>query len=125
MRKTTITLCVVLLSIPAVAETVSKQAWGTQMEAALAASFCQSDAYYRQCFSISASQCKETASSVTKACLAKSGADIPDPLQQPADGTRWGNIVGRCAGNAFEAAQAQAKQQNSRCQDAKNWLPSK
>ena len=93
-----------------------------QMEAALAASFCQSEAYYRQCFSISASQCEETAKSVTKVCLEKSDTDIPDPLEQPADGSRWGNIVGRCAGIEFEAAQAEAKQHTARCENAENWL---
>jgi len=111
-----------LFSMPTQAETVDKKTWVDAMETALPAYFCKSDSYFRQCFSVSASQCEETASSVTRLCLAKSSAEIPDLLVQPTDGSHWGREVGRCAGIAYEAALIQNKVKSNLCANAENWL---
>ena len=72
------------------------------MVTALPVAFCAPAQYFRQCFSVSAVECEETSASAVRVCLAKYDADIPALLVQPKDGTRAGQIVGECAGNAYE-----------------------
>ncbi len=92
------------------------------MEIALPATFCSQQMYFRQCFTIDAIECEEIASSVTRLCLQKYKEDIPGVLEQPQDGTKWGTIIGRCAGSAFEVSLNKKKINNEKCNDATNWM---
>jgi hypothetical protein len=100
---------------------VSKNDWLTAMKSALPAAFCNSQMYFRQCFEVSAEECEETAASTTRICLKNNESEIPDVLHQPKDGTRWGTVVGECAGSAYETTLIKKRISNSKCNDISNW----
>lgn len=112
---------ILLLPIYAQAVEVNKAEWIDAMSTALPTAFCNSSQYFRQCFSITAHECEETAASATRICLSKNSANIPHVLHQPKDGTHWGTIIGKCAGEAFEASLASKRINNSKCNDINNW----
>ena len=91
------------------------------MVTALPVAFCAPAQYFRQCFSVSAVECEETSASAVRVCLAKYDADIPALLVQPKDGTRAGQIVGECAGNAYEVTLSKSRISNAKCNDLNNW----
>jgi len=66
-------------------------------------------------------ECEETALSATRICLRKYGAEIPNVLNQPRDGTHWGRIVGSCVGEAYEMTLMQKRIDNAKCNDISNW----
>ena len=100
---------------------VSKGSWLSSMETALPAAFCDKNMYFRQCFSISAIECEEAASSTTRLCLNKYKSDFPEVFDQPKDGTKWGTIIGECAGTAFEVSLIKKRINSKKCNDVANW----
>jgi hypothetical protein len=100
---------------------VNKSDWYNGMSTALPTAFCNSSQYFRQCFSVSAEECEETAASATRVCLNKNDKDIPSVLVQPKDGTHWGTIIGECAGGAYEATLAAKRINSAKCNDIRNW----
>jgi hypothetical protein len=100
---------------------VPKDNWVNAMKSALPAAFCNSSMYFRQCFSVTAEQCEETAASTTRICLKNNDKDIPNTLIQPKDGTHWGTIIGSCAGEAYETTLMKNKISNAKCNDISNW----
>lgn len=100
---------------------VPKDQWILAMQTAVPVHFCSAEQYFRQCFQVSASECEETAASGTRNCLRQVQDQIPDKLVQPRDGNFWGNQVGRCAGIAYEAALADKRISNPKCNDASSW----
>ena len=112
---------VLLLPLTANAAEVSKSDWYNGMSTALPTAFCNSTQYFRQCFSVSAQECEEAAASATRVCLNKNNKDIPNILVQPKDGTHWGTIIGKCAGEAYEIALSKKRISNAKCNDVKNW----
>jgi len=110
-----------LLPLSANAVEVSKSDWYNGMSTALPTAFCNSTQYFRQCFSVSAQECEETAASATRVCLNKNDKDIPNVLIQPKDGTHWGAIIGTCAGEAYGITLSKKRISNAKCNDAKNW----
>ena len=110
-----------LISTSANSAEVSKEAWINSMSTALPTAFCQTNQYFRQCFNVSQTECEETAMSATRVCLKKYKDKIPDTLTQPKDGTYWGRIVGRCAGEAYEITLLKKRISNQRCNDPNSW----
>ena len=100
---------------------VNKSDWINTMSTALPTAFCNSSQYFRQCFSVSAQECEETAASATRVCLNKSKASMPAIFDQPKDGTHWGTIIGKCAGEAYEISLIQKRIKNNKCDDLTNW----
>jgi len=100
---------------------VQKNDWIRAMSTALPAAFCNSRQYFRQCFSVTAQECEETAASVTRICLNKNKDKIPAILNQPKDGTYWGTIVGACAGEAYVVTLVRKQIKNKRCSNPANW----
>lgn len=109
------------LSYQAQGGDISKEEWISKMSTALPAAFCQSHQYFRQCFSVAAQECIAVATSVTKSCLNKYQDQIPASLQQPQDGSRWGGIVGGCAGEAYAIALQAKRINNERCNNPASW----
>jgi len=114
-------LTALLLPLTANAVEVSKSDWYNGMSTALPTAFCNSSQYFRQCFSVSAQECEETAASATRVCLNKNDKDIPSTLVQPKDGTHWGTIIGTCAGEAYEITLSKKRISNTKCNDVSNW----
>jgi hypothetical protein len=105
----------------AAAQNVSKDQWVTVMKTALPAALCNSAQYFRQCFDVTAIECKEAAASTTRICLADLVSNIPDILVQPKDGTHWGSKVGECAGNAYEVSLIKKRISSAKCNNISNW----
>jgi len=112
---------VLLASTLAHSAEVSKEAWIESMSTALPTALCQSAQYFRQCFDVSQTECEETAVSATRICLQKYEDKIPNTLVQPQDGTQWGTIIGRCAGEAYEIALRKKRISNQKCNDPNSW----
>jgi hypothetical protein len=102
--------------------TISKEAWLDGMQNKLPAAFCEEKQYFRQCFTVTETECLKVASNATRMCLGSKQDNIPDVLVQPKDGAHWGGIVGECAGNAYETAIIQKRINSDRCNDANNWI---
>jgi hypothetical protein len=100
---------------------VSKDAWIGSMTSILPTAFCNSSQYFRQCFTVTAQECEETASTATRVCISKNADKIPKILKQPEDGTHWGTIIGACAGEAYEIALIKKRIKNTRCDNPANW----
>jgi hypothetical protein len=114
-------LTTLLLPLNANAVEVSKADWYSGMSTALPTALCNSSQYFRQCFSVTAQECEETAASATRICLDKHHKDIPNTLVQPKDGTHWGTIIGSCAGTAYEISLVSKRISSAKCNDINNW----
>lgn len=114
-------LAALLLPLTANAVEVSKSDWYNGMSTALPTAFCNSSQYFRQCFSVSAQECEETAASATRVCLNKNDKNIPSILVQPKDGTHWGTVIGKCAGEAYEITLIKKRINNAKCNNISNW----
>lgn len=103
------------------AQDVSKEQWISTMKTALPAHFCQDSQYFRQCFNVTKAECQKEATSATKACLDKLAAKVPAVLNQPKDGSAWGEKLGFCAGSSYAATLAKKRISNTKCNDINNW----
>ncbi len=112
---------ILLISASAHSAEVSKEVWVDSMSTALPTLFCQANQYFRQCFDVSQVECEDTAMSATRVCLQKYKDQIPNTLVQPKDGTYWGRIVGKCAGEAYEITLRKKRISNQKCNDPNNW----
>lgn len=121
MKQPLITLTLFVLITPVSANEISKADWIQAMETALPAAFCKPKEYFRQCYTISAIECEETAASTTRICLKKFKEQIPDTLIQPNDGAQWGTKVGECAGAAFDLSMSESRIDSDLCNDPANW----
>lgn len=107
--------------VVAQATQVSREDWLASMQQILPAYFCESAQYFRQCFSVDATQCAEVISNKTSECLSQNETNIPAVLNQPQDGTHWGTIVGRCVGTLYELELREAKISNTQCNNPNHW----
>lgn len=119
-----LTLIIISMASLAFAQesTISRQAWINGMQDKLPAAFCQEKQYFRQCFTVTETECLRVASNATTVCLGSKQKEIPDELVQPKDGSHWGGIVGECAGNAYEAALLEKRINSDKCNDVNNWI---
>ena len=112
----------VVVSTSLHAQQVKKEQWIAHMRTIIPAYFCNSDdSYFRQCFKVNSLKCEEVAASTGRICLGDLESQIPAVLNQPEDGTFWGQKVGRCAGIAYEASLKGSRISNSKCNDISNW----
>jgi hypothetical protein len=114
-------LFILIASTSIMANEVSKNDWINGMSTAVPAYFCKADQYFRQCFKVTQTECEETALSTTRICLAENKDKIPARLRQPEDGTRWGTVIGSCAGTAYEIALQKKRISNSKCNNPDSW----
>ena len=121
MKPINLYIAMYALSFPTYAVEVSKNDWINAMTTALPTAFCNSSQYFRQCFSVTAQECEETAASATRICLHDNKEKIPKILNQPKDGTHWGTIIGTCAGTAYEASLIKKRIKNKKCDNPANW----
>ncbi len=114
---------VALLGLGAAPPEVAKQDWIRTMRTALPTAFCEPDAYFRQCFKVTAEQCEQTALSATRICLEELKDQVPAILKQPDDGNRWGSKLGECVGNAYEASLTAKRLHSEKCDNPSAWGP--
>jgi len=116
-----LTLAGLTISVRAADTVVSKERWLSDMRIVLPSLFCKDGTYFRECFKANATVCHSTATEATKSCLRQFEPEIPKQLQQPNDGTFWGNKVGVCAGTIFEITLKQSRVNNAKCNDPSLW----
>lgn len=114
-------LLALVLSLPTYAAEIGRDDWINMMSTALPTAFCKSNQYFRQCFSVTAQECEETAASATRICLDKNKGKMPKTLVQPKDGTHWGTIIGQCAGEAYAVSLIKKQIKNEKCNNPANW----
>lgn len=115
---------VLLLLLPDTlfAQQVPRDAWIEEMKTLIPGVFCSNgDTYFRQCFDAPAEKCEEVASSAARLCLQRFESQIPDLLNQPRDGTLWGQRIGSCSGTIFERSLLESRIDSARCNDISNW----
>lgn len=100
---------------------VSKQRWINYMKTALPADFCKEEKYFRQCFEVSKQDCLKLATQTTQTCLDQTSPTMPQTLNLPQDGARFGRTVGSCAGTKYEQTFLSKRIDNPRCNDVNNW----
>lgn len=110
-----------LIPISASATTVTKDNWVASMVTAVPAYFCQENQYFRQCFNITQIECEKVALSATRVCLDNLNDKIPNVLNQPKDGSKWGAEVGECTGGAYDVILQEKKISSDLCNDVNNW----
>jgi hypothetical protein len=117
MKKFFLTVALAAMSSFSFGQDISKDMWMGQMRAALPSAFCSAEQIFRQCYSVSESQCKMVAADATDACLKQFERRIPATLKQPVDGRYWGEQVGMCAGNAYGVTLFKQKINSAKCRD--------
>lgn len=115
MKKILVAAGLAAISSISFGQNISKDIWMGQMRAALPAAFCSTEQIFRQCYSVSESQCKVAATDATDACLKQFEGRIPAILKQPSDGRYWGEQVGMCAGNAYGVTLVKQKINSPKC----------
>lgn len=115
-------LASLILCATAHSQTVQKHDWLDQMPTALPVAFCQPNTWYRQCFSVTAQRCEQVAASASRVCASKHSGDMPDVLQQPVDGRKWGEIIGNCAGTTYASTLQSEFLRTDKCSNSNNWM---
>jgi len=110
-----------LLAAPAHAQEMSKAEWTRYMAESFPAVICQDDLYFRQCFTISAGECREIAREAIMYCSNKEQKNLPEMLRA-SDGEQWATILGSCAGGIFEKKLIARKSNDPKCYNSSYWL---
>lgn len=118
-------IVLVLIASLAYAEPVPRAVWVESFKTGFANYICKSGEFFRECFNVTERECLEEALRATKTCLADKGPSLPDPIKLPEEGTKWGSVVGSCAGSAYEIGlKARGKRKESaECNNPSLWLP--
>jgi len=116
-----LSITIIFLPFIAQAAEINQTEWINKMTTALPVAFCNSSQYFRRCFSVTAKECEETAASATRVCLSKNSKNIPAILILAGDGSHWGTIIGKCAGETYEIALTTKRFNNAKCNDVSNW----
>lgn len=109
-------------SLGANAQEIPSGAWLTNMQANMPALMCEQTQYFTTCFEVTPAQCNEILSEQTEVCIERYRNQIPETLVLPADGARWGQVLGGCAGGAFERQLMKQKVQSAKCNDPSQWM---
>jgi hypothetical protein len=113
----------IMMPTMASAQVISKNEWLQQMKSVIPTSFCQTNQYFRQYFRVTVSECQETAYVATLTCINEYETKIPKQLKQPADGGKWGAIIGSCVDSAYQTTlKIQNKKNSELCNDIRNWI---
>lgn|GEM_PF-3302439 len=85
--------------------------------------FCGDQMYFRQCFAVSAEDCQMLALVAYDACVRELYPSIPPVLSTEEEGAAVGEMIGTCAGEAYELGLAEngLRYDNAICNDAANW----
>jgi hypothetical protein len=100
---------------------VPKAEFKKEFASRLAEKFCEEKRYFRVCFNAKAEDCKKNVGTAVAACLAEMDAQLPETFHQPADGQKWGEKLGNCAGGKYEADQAKNIVNSADCKNLEKW----
>jgi hypothetical protein len=85
--------------------------------------FCGDQMYFRQCFAVSAEDCQMLSLVAYDACVRELYTSIPPVLSTEEEGAAVGEMIGTCAGEAYEIGLAEngLRYDNAICNDPANW----
>lgn len=118
-----LTLILLFSHAPAFAEgkTITKAKFTSEIGVSLPKLFCAKEAYFRKCFQVSEEECASAAKGAVADCAKEADKQLPAQLQQPADGQKWGQAIGQCAGARFEKRFIAKKADTADCKDPAKW----
>jgi hypothetical protein len=96
---------------------VEKSEWLDTMQEEMVTSLCSEDEFYRSCFRLSESECRQRAHEVVATCENLYGSSLPATLTD-LQGERWGSRIGACTGDKlYQAIESNYPYEESeRCQ---------
>jgi hypothetical protein len=100
---------------------VTKSKFVKEFTAGLPISFCESNTYFRKCFSFDEANCKKIASASIELCVKELEKEIPTNLASVDDGKKWGGKLGECAGRKFELDRMVKKVSSEDCSNPEKW----
>jgi hypothetical protein len=103
---------------------VPKAKFLEKFQAGAPASFCAEKGYFRKCFGFTDEACRKAVSAAVESCAKSVAAELPAQFRQPADGQKWGEKIGSCAGTKIETDAAKSKREGPDtpdCGDASKW----
>ncbi len=85
--------------------------------------FCGDQMYFRQCFAVSADDCQMLALVAYDACVRELYDSVPPVLSSEDEGAAVGEMIGTCAGQAYEIGLAEngLRHDTPACNDPANW----
>jgi tetrahydromethanopterin S-methyltransferase subunit G len=101
MKKFIPVIILIIISTNAFANKIEKNVWANNIKTSMPTYFCQSNQVFRQCFTVTADECIEVASSATNVCLKNIDKKIPSKLKMPEEGQKFGGDVGECVGITY------------------------
>jgi len=82
---------------------------------------CKPDQYFRACFRVSEARCKEVVREELDRCVARHAASLP--LVRGRDsGAQAGQVLGQCAGAAYDIRLLAERLQSAQCNDPTQWV---
>jgi hypothetical protein len=100
---------------------VTKTKFIEEFVSGLPTSFCESSTYFRKCFQLEEKDCKKKSALYVKSCVTEMEKELPTSFAAVADGKKWGEKLGECAGTKFEMEQKEKKISSQDCSDPKKW----
>jgi len=98
-----ILIIILFLFLPSIVlgNTLPKSDWLKAMGKKLPTHLCQMEPFNKE----GTKMCLIYTKSFTRACIFYNYEFIPDMLNQPKDGRKWGNILGTCVGKLYDTLQ--------------------
>ena len=121
LKNVLVLVALTLLSSGGYSQEVPRASWISHMESLFPAHMCREGQYFRDCFEVTASECNQSLTDLVSTCMQQYEDQIPEVLNQPQDGTKWGGIVGGCAGSLYDLDNKAAKKDTAKCNDPTAW----
>ena len=103
MNRLLVMIFILFLFLPSVVlgNSLPKSYWLKEVSKKFPTAFCQLEPFNQ----LETGKCLIYIKSFTKVCIEYNEEFIPDMLKQPEDGSKWGEIMGKCVGTLFESLQ--------------------
>lgn len=82
---------------------------------------CKADQWFRACFRVDRATCEEAMGREVDACIEKLAATLPVVTDAKSGGDA-GEVIGQCAGSAYEIKRAADRIHTPACDDVLRWL---
>ena len=99
MVKILVVLIIIIFPSMVYGNSLPKSYWLKEVSKKFPTVFCQMETFNEE------EKCLIYIKSFTKVCIEYNEEFIPDMLNQPKDGRKWGGILGRCVGKLYDSLQ--------------------
>ena len=103
MNRLLVMIFILFFFLPSVVlgNSIPKSHWFKGLSKKFPTAFCQMEPFNKE----ETEKCFIYVKSFTKVCIEYNEEFIPDMLNQPKDGRKWGGILGRCVGKLYDSLQ--------------------